>query len=406
MSESHDLPTGNEADSSDVALSRIDRRRFLRNAGVGAAATGAAWATPVAVTSFTSPAWAEGTALGNWTSYNSTVIEVDIAANRAVNYTISGAGGGGGAGANGYTSGAGAGGTGTKLTGTIPSQVSAYTLYVAVGQRGHGGVYPGNGSQVTWGASLYGTGGAGAGITGQWTGPKYPGRGGTGGGATAISNNATLASGTILVVAPGGGGGGGNGATNSIGSGTRAFGGSLTSGSGSGVINGGNGGNGGDGSRRSGELGTGGTSSVGTGGRSGGDRYGDPANSNAGWPGFNGGDPVQNQSAGYGSSAYSLVRNGDGGGGGVGGNDGNDSKDWDGGGGGGGAGWYGGGAGGGGKGDTYNGAGHGGGGGSGSAYINGAGSATVAAGSAGGTYGASAGNGADGTDGTVTLSYV
>lgn len=422
------------AHAADLGSARVDRRRFLRNAGIGAAATGAAWAAPNAVSSFTSPAWAAGTALFSSSTYNSTVTSISVTAGRKVDYDISGAGGGGG-GANANNnipSGnsrnyGGNGGKGTRLTGQIASAPA--TLYIAIGEKGNRGVNPNNGGAETGkGRSLFGAGGIGAGT--ESSGSNYPGRGGGGGGASAISNNATMASGTVLVVAPGGGGGGGRGPHWE--GNTPPNGGSLQSGSTSGsVLNGADGttgyaSNSNNNRTRPGEKGYGGTTSVGAGGKCGGVLAGDSANDKSGWPGFNGGDRRQNQSGrggntadtakdpsgssyygtnnSYGNGITTVDNNGGGGGVGAGGNGG-----WDGaGGGGGGGGWRGGGGGGGGKSDNYNGAGDGGGGGSGSAYATSAGTATAAnTGAAGGNGGSgSAGaNGTEGTDGWVTLTY-
>lgn len=212
--------------------SGIDRRTLLKR---GALLAGAAWAAPVVIDSFASPAWAAGTEKLNQTTYNSTIISVAVPAGVKIDYDMSGAGGGGGANTNNNIPDSGNsrnkggnGGAGTKLTGTIPAQGSAYTLYVAVGEKGNKGVNQKNGSRETnKGRSLYGKGGEGADhqIT---AGTNYPGRGGGGGGASAISNNSTF-TGSILVVAPGGGGGGGRG-THWEGN-APGHGGSLTSGS-------------------------------------------------------------------------------------------------------------------------------------------------------------------------------
>lgn len=95
MSDQHDSSAPDDPTLSSATQAGVDRRNFLTKAGIGVAATGAAWASSNVVTTFTSPAWAAGTALGSWTSYNSTVTSVAIAAGRQVKYDISGAGGGG-----------------------------------------------------------------------------------------------------------------------------------------------------------------------------------------------------------------------------------------------------------------------------------------------------------------------
>lgn len=194
-----------------VTGSGIDRRTLVRR---GALVAGTAWAAPLIHGSFASPAAAASGPLTTTPApptrhthtedtYNGAPIEVEIPAGSAVQYVISGAGGGGG----GATIGAGGtGGAGTELTGTIPAQGSAYTLYLAVGQRGNRGVNPVGAIEQDKGLSLYGSGGLGAGVLGMGN----PGRGGGGGGATAISNNSSF-TGSILAVAPGGGGGGGKG---------------------------------------------------------------------------------------------------------------------------------------------------------------------------------------------------
>lgn len=393
--------------ANDSEQNHIDRRRFLRNAGLGMAAGSAILSAPAVIDSFTSRAWAAGgTALLDQRSHNSSVIEVAVRANAAVAFELSGGGGGGGASSQSNTTNTnvgGNGGAGTRLTGTIPAQSAPYTLYVAVGQGGDGGVNPAHGSQAnTKGLSLYGSGGIGAGVlSGE---PNKPGRGGGGGGATAISNSPNF-DGSILVVAPGGGGGGGRGTHWDWSNPRLPDGGSLQSGTfAGGVLDGADGimSNTGSGTQ-SGENGFKGTSDVGVGGRSAQQVWGGGVDNSAGWPGFNGGCRVQNASEGWGSSDYVNVRSTDGGGGGVGGAQGG-TNGWDGGGGGGGGGGYrGGGGGGGAKGWNSNGAGDGGGGASGSAYTSGTNMATVSAGAARGTGGPPKQNGTVGQDGWVTL---
>ncbi|MEI2638436.1 MAG: twin-arginine translocation signal domain-containing protein [Microthrixaceae bacterium] len=134
----------------------VDRRRFLRKAGLGAAVTGAAISAPIVIDSFTSPAWASGTGLFHSSTYNSTVSSVSVTAGRAVEYDISGAGGGGASTANNppITHEGGDGGAGTRLTGTIPAG-GGYTLYIAIGQKGNRGVLSPGSAEQTKGLSSY-----------------------------------------------------------------------------------------------------------------------------------------------------------------------------------------------------------------------------------------------------------